>query len=334
MDKLIHNLVDLSNKWGRMPNHIQGAGGNFSIKAGNDLIIKASGFFLSEVSENQGLAKVDIQKMSSGLKNIESLSLSAKAKEEALSKLNIEASLPMNETLARPSMETAFHALFQNKVVMHTHSVAAMVLACRKNASEFAKSILSDAPIATEFVPYGNPGFGLYEKLKQAFQNSEAIPKAYILESHGILVHGESVQEAETHYSAITNYLEKALELTSFPTYQLIPNEENLEIEGDIAFQVLIPYMLNLNGDTCICPDQSIILKGKEGRLTINNGGRVNILAKERAAVAIAEISIACSYVLHIYEKQGVEPNFLTPNAIDLLHGMSSEKFRKAQIAS
>lgn len=332
--KWIQDLVLLSNKWGAKPNHIQGAGGNFSLKEGQRLWIKASGFFLTEVSEKEGIASVDLDKMRSGLEDLFAKNLEPSKQEEALTRLTGEAARLFQNSIPRPSMETAFHTLFQEKVVMHTHAVSAMVLACRKNAAILAEKILPHSPVSAVFVGYGNPGFGLYEKLRSITEKLSPAPKVFVLESHGLLVTGDSVSEAEKNYEAFTTYLEELLELPPFPSFELTPFEGNWVLNGDSLFQILLPHLLKLNGENSICPDQSIILKGKESKYGINEKGQFLIKAKEKEAKAIADVLIASAYVLHIFEKQWVEPQYLNLEALNLLHGMSSEQFRKTQISS
>ena len=66
----IKDLVDISKYAGERFDLIQAGGGNSSVKLENgEMLIKASGFILSDMDENNGYSRVDIKKTVSDLKS-------------------------------------------------------------------------------------------------------------------------------------------------------------------------------------------------------------------------------------------------------------------------
>ena len=61
----LKNFVEISRYAGERFDLVQAAGGNTSVKLKNsEMLIKASGFLLSDVAENNGYSKVDTKKNS------------------------------------------------------------------------------------------------------------------------------------------------------------------------------------------------------------------------------------------------------------------------------
>lgn len=92
----------------------------------------------------------------------------------------------------RPSIETTFHALFNWKVVAHTHSVATLVHAISPEGRAVARAKLAGLPFA--FAPYRKPGIDLTTAIHAAM-NDET--KVVVLENHGLICAAETVADCD-----------------------------------------------------------------------------------------------------------------------------------------
>ncbi len=178
-----NRLSYLCTKVGRqIPVWTQGAGGNISIKEGDRLWIKATGYRLDEVKESVGIAHVDYKKMVAVLNQNTWTESEA---EENYAKLIRETTLP-GEGLGLASMETGFHALLPGKYVAHFHSLASLLLyhEFTKDRARVLKWLQQKTDLECAFVPVCRPGWILSGKIK-------GDASLYFLESHGIILHSD-----------------------------------------------------------------------------------------------------------------------------------------------
>ena len=149
---LQNDLRDLSQYLGRNLDWVQGAGGNTSVKDNDTMLVKASGFWLSDAFEKNIFTCLSLKTISDLLDNgYEDLS-------EAEILKNTKESL-------RPSIETSLHALMPHKFVIHIHSTNVIASAVLKNCEEFFKEKL--AGIKWLLIPYVRPGPPLTKMLKK-----------------------------------------------------------------------------------------------------------------------------------------------------------------------
>ncbi len=163
---------------------VQGAGGNVSVKKGNQLWIKPSGFRLDEIFSESDLACVDLEKIKSGLRELKTNPI-----EETYAELLIKSQIL---SAHRPSMETGFHALLPELYVAHFHSLVSvlMVQEFRKNEAAFLhwydsywKSYMGELVI----LPLVMPGLLLSLQL-DGTQPRQVI----LLENHGVILQGST----------------------------------------------------------------------------------------------------------------------------------------------
>jgi rhamnose utilization protein RhaD (predicted bifunctional aldolase and dehydrogenase) len=103
------------------------------------MFIKASGFLLSDVTENNGYSKVDTKKIVNILKNKTITNEVDRKKREFLAKeLVEEATLDKNN---RPSIEILLHSTLY-KYTLHTHPVVVNMIVIQKEWKETLTSIL------------------------------------------------------------------------------------------------------------------------------------------------------------------------------------------------
>ena len=150
--------------------HVQGPGGNVSVKVDGTLWVKASGTRLVDVASEAGHAQVSLE-----------LARAALAGDEAAGKA-------LFATKPRPSLETYFHAL-PGRVVAHTHPVGAHLYAC----STATEAPAMDVPVRE--IPYVRPGIGVAHAIATVLE-PEAPAQIVVLRSHGIVVFARTVEEA------------------------------------------------------------------------------------------------------------------------------------------
>ncbi len=144
---------------------VQGPGGNLSIKAGDRLLVKASGVRLRDVAAPSGHANVELK--------MAELALAGDA----------GADKALFAAAPRPSLETYFHAMGP-RVVAHTHPVGVLLAACTQEV------LLADLP----YVPYQRPGRDLALAVQPHVAAAQS--SVILLQSHGLLVYAQSVEEA------------------------------------------------------------------------------------------------------------------------------------------
>ncbi len=172
-----------SVRLGSNPLQVQGPGGNASIKDGGVMLVKASGTWLAEAENKDIMVPVDIAGFRAALRAGDPA-----AEDNA-------AFVPQEENPLglRPSIETSVHAIFDWPVVIHTHCVATIATALRKDAAEIVTQRLGD--LGAAFVPYAKPGLDLARAIDAA---ATAQTRILVLGNHGLVVGAETAEEAET----------------------------------------------------------------------------------------------------------------------------------------
>ena len=117
-------LIQACHRVGReVPRWTQGAGGNVSIKDGDNLWIKASGCRLDAVGPPTTMARLPLQAFVQTLQAELRHSLDGEgAYATALATMG-------DPAYGRASMESAFHALLPRRLVVHFHALSALVMA-------------------------------------------------------------------------------------------------------------------------------------------------------------------------------------------------------------
>lgn len=167
-------LVAAAMRLGRDPLQVQGPGGNVSVKAAGDMLVKASGTWLADAAEGDIFAAVDAAALKTAL-----LSGDPRA--------HTPQSFQQGDGL-RPSIETSFHAALDAPVVLHTHCVATIA----RSLSPIPKADLEALRMVR--VPYVMPGADLARAILSAWRPGA---RGAVLVNHGIVVVGETVVEAE-----------------------------------------------------------------------------------------------------------------------------------------
>jgi rhamnose utilization protein RhaD (predicted bifunctional aldolase and dehydrogenase) len=155
---------------------IQGTGGNISYKNGDNMAIKASGTRLVDALENNIFVTVSRSKILSSMNDRHKLMPKTTEKED----------------IRRPSIETPLHAVMPHKIVIHIHCVDTIAQTLSHNKLDALPSILKG--IKWTLIPYARPGLPLAISVKKALKHS--IPDAILLRNHGLVIGGNSIDEA------------------------------------------------------------------------------------------------------------------------------------------
>jgi rhamnose utilization protein RhaD (predicted bifunctional aldolase and dehydrogenase) len=257
----IKNLIEMSKYAGERFDLVQAGGGNSSVKIKNgEMLIKASGFLLSDMSISNGYARVNFKKIANIVKKQIIINESSKRKRESLtSNLVQDATLDKNN---RPSIETLLHS-FLYKYTLHTHPVVVNMVVVQKNWKKILSSIFKDQDIA--LVPYKTPGIELALELDKTLKNFKKIPNIIFLQNHGLIVTSDNNEDikffVEQALEKIEEYL--SLDMSRYKLTNKISQLNNaLDSSSSISYlsdDVYLNKQLLLNKELFLkkpfCPD-------------------------------------------------------------------------------
>ena len=190
-------LVDLTARLGRQPLLVQASTGNTSIKIGDTLWIKASGKWMANAEREDTFVAVklaDRQQFISG--------------RPASSQTSHGAPL-------KPSVETAMHLTLPHRVVIHVHSVNTIAWAVQRDGYAYVSERLKG--LSWRWIRYVPSGAPLANEIAASLQPSANV---FVLANHGLVVCGDSCEDAQAHLQEVERRLE------------VVPRET---IEPDIA---------------------------------------------------------------------------------------------------
>lgn len=218
MDINTQALKQLSRYAGNRFDLVQAGGGNSSVKLNEtDMLVKASGINLSQVSENQGYVRVDYQQIRCFLASFDFVGMSKKEREKIAANVMKQSQL---DEKGKPSIETFLHALL-SKYTLHTHPVAVNILAAVDDWKTALLSIYSDAIC----VPYNTPGIDLAMAMALEMREYETLngskPKVVFLQNHGLIVSSNDPEEVKSLTEDISYKIEKSTGL-NFSNYRRV----------------------------------------------------------------------------------------------------------------
>ncbi len=175
------DLREVSARFGADPMHIQGAGGNASIKDAGVMWIKASGTLLADARTADVFVATDLPRIERAL-----------ADNDPIADQPAAFLLPGGSGL-RPSIETSLHAVFPHRVVLHTHCIHTLAYAIRQDARLRLAERLGGFDWA--FVDYTKPGANLARKVRAALSAGTDV---IVLGNHGLIVAGDTAEEVKS----------------------------------------------------------------------------------------------------------------------------------------
>lgn len=174
----LQDLRGVSARYGSDSMHIQGAGGNSSLKVGDVMWIKASGTLLADAQDKEIFVATDLAGMRRALDSDDPV-----ADQPA-------AFLCPGGLDLRPSIETSLHAVFPQRVVLHTHCIHTLAHAVRQDARARLAERLQGFDWV--FVDYRKPGANLARGVQVALGPDTTV---VVLGNHGLIVAGDSAGE-------------------------------------------------------------------------------------------------------------------------------------------
>lgn len=220
---MLSELSRMSVAIGGRPDYVQGGGGNTSVKLDGGLMaIKASGYRLSQVTERDGFAVVEV----ATLKDV----TAEKGYEPR-----------------RPSVEAGFHALL-GRYVLHTHPVYVNFALCSQSGERRVREIMGDlCPYIT--VPYIDPGAALSEAFRERLQPDT---RAVFMENHGLVVTGGTADDCLSLHEEINRRFASAygVDFEEFARFSrliglpLYPDQQVYLTLTEVQAEVLAAVML------------------------------------------------------------------------------------------
>jgi len=207
----LENFISMSKYAGERFDIVQAGGGNSSVKYDDgSMLIKASGFSLSEITNEKGYVRLDNKKVNAVLSNPDLLEIADKRKREKASS-DLIAGCILDST-GKPSIETFLHSLLA-KYTLHTHPIAVNIITILKDWKEILKGIFPSAV----FVGYKTPGIELALELQKELnvfrKNNDNLPQILFLQNHGLIVSAKSYEEVTLLNESVLEKLEKYLGL-------------------------------------------------------------------------------------------------------------------------
>lgn len=182
-DAILCDFIRISHRLGEMKVYSQAAGGNTSYKIDHQfMLVKASGYRLSEMSTKDGFAIVDYPSLV--------LDLKSHHHSTELSKFCLDG-------YPRPSLETPMHSLL-GRFVFHLHPVYLFEYLCLQNGLDLLQKKARKFSYPWSWIEYKRPGDGLTRALLQSeLMNSNEPVQVYFLENHGVIISLEKLEILE-----------------------------------------------------------------------------------------------------------------------------------------
>ena len=338
-------FVKISKYSGMREDLVQAGGGNSSFKISDDkMVVKASGFQLADVTEEDGYALVNPKIIRERFLDCEDLS--ALTDEDSKAILNdafIEGK--------RPSIETFLHAI-SGKYTLHTHSMVVNVLTCRKGGMEILKELFPKALL----VPYATPGVELakayFNAYKDTTDDNNKVFDIVFLQNHGLVVSADTADEVISKTEAVTKKLEKHLNINLEAYHKLTELWNNFT--DRIVWKVTDKNVLNIYEKigawkNTFCPDCVVFLGKGFLRLSeeftisditsftekyatpvmVDYVGDLYIIANSvKKAMEIQSVMSFSAQVMFLND--GYEYNLLSDQEQNSLLDWDAEKYRKA----
>jgi len=321
-ESLSQNIRNLTCPYASSWVHVQGPGGNTSAKDGNHMIIKASGFTFDDVCENAGVVILRVDEI---------LKLLFRSINEQLQDSKHSISY-LSKSDLRASMEVEFHAVL-GKYVLHTHNVYVNILTCSKACELLLAQMFPNLDYI--FIPFVTPGLPL-AKCIYNHQLSGKKVRVFFLKNHGIIVHGETIDEVHALYSFVQTTIIQSLNLDvqhshfshtiKLGVYQFNQFTHGLNFEN-----------LSFLTQKILVPDQSIFFRGKMSDsddtkdifISFPNQ-TVIVQGSKKYQYAVYDMLRMIFYILAQHKKLKLETDYISNLDVNLLHGLQAEKYRQS----
>lgn len=215
LTSMMNELCKVSNFYGADDEFVIAGGGNTSVKTADRLWVKASGTELATITP-EGFVQLERAPLAELL--VSELPEESGPREEAY-KQGLMGARVEPERGQRPSVESLMHHAIPATYVVHTHSTVMNQLTCSQKGEALARELYGDAIV---WIPFVDPGYILsleIEKRLQAYREAHgAEPRAVLMQNHGIIVAGESMEQVQAETRALlAPLLARMEELTPLP---------------------------------------------------------------------------------------------------------------------
>ncbi|ADQ46778.1 class II aldolase/adducin family protein [Caldicellulosiruptor kronotskyensis 2002] len=337
--KTLQELVWLCQKIGRKIDYVQGGGGNISVKLDSQyMAIKASGFRLDQVTEEDGYVIVDYQKIKSFYENV-NLS-QVKDYEKESSEVVQKSVLSFPSRILRPSVEVGFHSIL-DRYVIHSHSVYANILTCSREGKCLCYKIFEDRKFNFIWIPYINPGFSLTIEIANQLRSLPAEdkrPKVIFMENHGLIVSSDNLKEAYEVHERVNLLIKRWFKIRGrYPSCVLKQIGDNryqsrtrfiLDFIKSEMFEVELFEKYPLYPDQLVYINSSLYAENPKIEIDLPRG-RVIYNAAYSEALATEETLLAYLYVISKINKFGLTIKTMSQNEMEYIKNWESEKYRK-----
>ena len=330
-------FADACREIGRDRALVQGGAGNISFKpTGMEMIIKASGLNLADVTREKGYVSLNHQTVRDFLSGFREISYSRQIEAGYIEACKAAV---IGKSDFVPSIETGFHVLLGNSVI-HTHAVLITALVSAAGGKELIQEAFSGEDFV--WVPYTTPGAFLSRevarRLRQAGKTGEENGLLIFLENHGPIVVADDMRQCLNRHNVM---LDKARHFLAHKGVK-IPDFKIPQLkEGQTAFQSRLVgmFMKQPNPENLLgyqVPDAVVYCgcgfsfnESDASRISLFGNGRVE-LPKDTAINKqyMAEMLITMVYNL-LLELQFSRPKYIGKEDEMIIRGMLAEKYRQ-----
>lgn len=349
MEAAIGALVRMSHYAGMRLDLVQAGGGNTSVKLGNRLLIKASGYWLSEVTNTTGWSILNLPAVQALLDDPTLTALTDKKEREEATSARTQA---LVEQGPRSSIETLLHATVPYTYVLHSHPLAVNIVACQPNWKETFRSLYPDCGL----VPYDTPGLELTLALRSEMHSHTRAPQIFFLQNHGLLVGADSEAEVLALHEQVVQRLEQHLGIdhsayrhcNTLATLcnRVTGRQDVAMLYQDAEVQRILRARPELRQAPPFCPDMYVFCGAAVLELLRPDKGEIeDFVAKYHhppKVVAYAgqlyalganlrkcyELADVLKFHLLVLE-QAQQPQYLPQAELDYLGGWEAEKYRQ-----
>ena len=209
----VETIIRLSHFYGSDPEFVLAGGGNTSVKVGDTLRVKASGYPLATIPA-EGFVALDRVALGKILES--DYGQDVNAREESFKQAIMAARLEPQKG-QRPSVESVLHHLMPGRYVIHTHCTLVNMITCSTRGEALAGELFGDGIL---WMPYIDPGYVLAQALGKALadyaaRTHQACPRAVLMQNHGLIVCGDTAQAIRENTDWVVSRVRARLEQTS-----------------------------------------------------------------------------------------------------------------------
>lgn len=360
--EILKNYVRLSTEAGSRIDYVQGGGGNTSCKFNDTLMaIKASGFRLSQVTENNAYAVLDYASIVDFYRNTDPKTLEDVEKSGSeVAKKSIRKIEGLPEL--RPSVEAGFHSLGA-KYVLHTHPVYANLATCCMTGRDIVAKALAGRDYTYGYVSYINPGanltFAIAEEQNRVVKETGKMPEAIFMQNHGFIATSDDLDRCISIHEEANRLVAAQLKITvkDFPAIALEQIENTPDIEAEDLYISSTPWLKKKIVDpkydmdyfcvNALYPDQLVFLVGNltivdtelpedasqwaKNKCTVyRKTGDIVYHCSKVEASTIEETLTAVIFITSTIEKNGLKVSTMSEAGKDFIANWESEKYRKS----